>query len=212
MRIVRRLALVFLVAMLTSACVTIHIYFPAAAAEEAARTIVRDVLEVQDPAPAHEPDAALDPGVAPETSNRGVAPAMGVPAIAWMLDRLVATASAQTPDLRVETPAINRLRASMRARNAELAPHLRVGAIGFGRDGYVAIRDLSEVPLRERSQVQRLVNEENADRRALYREIARANDRPDWETNIRETFARVWVDEAPQGYWYEDARGNWRQK
>jgi uncharacterized protein len=56
------------------------------------------------------------------------------------------------------------------------------------------------------------VNEENADRKALYREIARANDRPDWEDNIRETFARVWVDEAPSGYWYQDAGGSWRQK
>lgn len=205
MRTVRRLSMVFLVAMLTSACVTIHIYFPAAAAEEAARTIVRDVLEAQDP-PANEP------ATAPEPTSRSGTPSTILPAVAWALDRLVAPASAQTPDLRVETPAINRLRASMRARNAELAPHFRSGAIGFGRDGYVAIRDLSDVPLRERSQVQRLVNEENADRRALYREIARANDRPDWETNIRETFARVWVDEAPSGYWYEDARGNWRQK
>lgn len=205
MRTVRRLSMVFLVAMLTSACVTIHIYFPAAAAEEAARTIVRDVLEAQDP-PANEP------GTAPEPTSRSGTPSAILPAVAWALDRLVAPASAQTPDLRVETPAINRLRSSMRARNAELAPHLRSGAIGFGRDGYVAIRDLSDVPLRERAQVQRLVNEENADRRALYREIARANDRPDWETNIRETFARVWVDEAPSGYWYEDARGNWRQK
>jgi uncharacterized protein len=206
MRALRRMSVVFLVAFLASACVTIHIYFPAAAAEEAARTIVRDVLEVEE-APVNEP------GPAPEPTSRGIIPSSMLPAVVWTLERLVGSASAQqAPDLRVETPAISGLRASMRSRNAELAPYLRSGAIGFGRDGYVAIRDLSDVPLRERSQVQRLVNEENADRRALYREIARANDRPDWETNIRETFARVWVDEAPSGYWHQDAGGNWRQK
>jgi uncharacterized protein len=203
MKALRRMSAVLLVAMVTSACVTIHIYFPAAAAEEAARTIVRDVLEVP---------AESEPGAIPEPTSRGITPSVILPVIAWTLDRLAAPASAQTPDLRVESPAINGLRAAMRSRHAELSPHLRSGAIGFGRDGYVAIRDLSDVPLRERAQVQRLVNEDNADRRALYREIARANDRPDWEGNIRETFARVWVDEAQSGYWYQDAGGNWRQK
>ena len=42
-----------LLALMLTACVTINIYFPAAAAEEAARTIVRDVLnsEQTEPAP-----------------------------------------------------------------------------------------------------------------------------------------------------------------
>ncbi|MGM0812689.1 YdbL family protein [Thioalkalivibrio sp.] len=196
---------ILVVVLVASACVTIHIYFPAAAAEEAARTIVRDVLEAPDAKPPNEPDAG------PEPTSRGITPLI-MPAVAWGLDRLVAPASAQTPDLRAESPAINRLRASMRSRSAELVPYLRSGAIGFARDGFVEVRDLSDVPLRERSRVQRLVNEENADRRALYQEIARANDRPDWEDQIRETFARVWVEEAPSGYWYQDGNGNWRQK
>ena len=205
MKAIQHLSAMFLVALVTSACVTIHIYFPAAAAEEAARTIVRDVLEISDP-------PASGSGAAPEPTSRGVSPGAGLSLLAWTMDRLVPAAAAQTPDLRVETPATSRLRASMRARNAALAPHFRSGAIGFGNDGQVAIRDLSGVPLRDRSEVQRLVREENADRNALYREIARANDRPDWEQNIRDTFARVWVEEAPTGYWYQDGGGNWRQK
>ncbi len=205
MRALSRMFVVLVVVLAASACVTIHIYFPAAAAEEAARTIVRDVLEAPGAPPPYEPDAA------PEPTSRGITPLL-MPAVAWGLERLVAPASAQVPDLRVESPAINRLRTSMRSRSSELAPYLRNGAIGFGRDGFVAIRDLSDLPLQERARVQRLVNEENADRRALYREIARANDRPDWEERIRETFARVWIEEAPSGYWYQDADGNWRQK
>jgi uncharacterized protein len=202
----RRLPPVFLmalIALVTSACVTIHIYFPAAAAEEAARLIVRDVLQVDEP-----PD-----GMESTPPTSGAEPRRAMALIAWTVDRLVAPATAQqAPDIRVDTPASARILASMRSRNAELTPHFRSGAIGFGRDGSVAVRDLSAVPLRERAQVQRLVNEENADRAALYREIARANDRPDWEPKIRETFARVWVEEAPSGFWYQDAGGNWRQK
>ncbi|AGA33847.1 hypothetical protein TVNIR_2191 [Thioalkalivibrio nitratireducens DSM 14787] len=206
MKAMQHLVVLSLMALLTSACVTIHIYFPAAAAEEAARVIVREVLQTPDDVPAAEPQDAPEP-----TSRRG-APA-GLSLLAMALDRVVAPAAAQqSPDLRIETPATDRIRASMRARNADLAPHLRSGAVGFGNDGFVAVRDLSAVPLRDRGQVQRLVNEENADRSALYREIARANNRPDWEPNVRETFARVWVEEAPSGYWYQDARGNWQRK
>lgn len=205
MRALSRMFAVLVLVLVASACVTIHIYFPAAAAEEAARTIVRDVLEAPDAPTPDEPDAA------PEPTSRGITPLI-MPAVAWGLERLVAPASAQSPDLRVESPAINRLRASMRSRSAELAPYLRSGAVGFGRDGFVEARDLSDVPLQERARVQRMVSEENADRRALYREIARANDRPDWEDQIRETFARVWVEEAPSGYWYQDRNGAWRQK
>ncbi|AHE97943.1 YdbL family protein [Thioalkalivibrio paradoxus] len=205
MKAMRHLAVLSLMALLTSACVTIHIYFPAAAAEEAARVIVREVLQTPDEVPDSEPQGAVEP------TSRWGAPGMAL--LAMALERAVAPAAAQqAPDLRIETPATDRIRASMRARNADLAPHLRSGAVGFGNDGLVAIRDLSAVPLRDRGQVQRLVNEENADRAALYREIARANDRPDWEPKVRETFARVWVEEAPSGYWYQDARGNWQQK
>lgn len=205
MKAIQRLSVISLLVLVTSACVTIHIYFPAAAAEEAARVIVRDVLDLQDPG-VNETDRTNEP------TSHGPSSSSSLMLLAWALDRVVPPAAAQAPDLRVETPTTNRLRAAMRARNAELGPHLRSGAVGFGRDGFVAIRDLSEVPLRDRAQVQRLVREENADRSALYKEIARANDRPDWESNIQQTFARVWVDEAPSGYWYQDGGGNWRQK
>lgn len=193
-----------LLSALVAGCVTINIYFPAAAAEDAARAIVRDALQLHDIDELHEPEST------PEMDG-GSSDAGSPPLIARLLETLVAPAAASNPDLQIETPAINRIRASMRDRAPQLAPHFRSGAIGFGADGDVAIRDLSEVPLRERSEVQRLVSEENADRASLYREIARANDRPDWEDRIRDTFARVWVDEAPAGYWYR-SDGEWRQK
>ena len=202
------LALLF---TLLAGCVTINIYFPTAAAEEAARAIVRDALQVPDgevvPESESEPGALLP---AEQPVHAGGAGA--TPVLAWVLERLVSPAAAQSPDLQIETPAINRIRASMRERSPQLAPHFRSGAIGFGSNADVVIRDLSEVPLRDRSTVQRLVSEENSDRDSLYREIARANDRPDWERQIRETFARVWVEEAPSGYWYQDRNGQWQQK
>ncbi len=210
MNVIPRLSMVLVLTLALSACVTIHIYFPAAAAEEAARSIVRDVLEHQGAPdaerPGPDPDAALEP------AWRDAGAAKRLPLLARALERMVAPAAAQNMDLRVDTPAANRLRAAMRERHAQLAPHFRSGAIGFGRDGFVTVRDLSEVSLRERATVRQAVDEENADRRALYAEIARANGRPDWENQIRETFARIWIEEAPSGYWYQDPAGNWQQK
>ncbi|MFO7953749.1 YdbL family protein [Thioalkalivibrio sp.] len=206
---------------LLAGCVTINIYFPTAAAEEAARAIVRDALQVPDGEAVPDPESGSEsePGSESESGARRPAEqprhagrAGATPVLAWVLERLVSPAAAQSPDLEIETPAINRIRASMRERAPQLAPHYRSGAIGFGSNADVVIRDLSEVPLRDRSTVQRLVSEENSDRDSLYREIARANDRPDWERQIRETFARVWVEEAPSGYWYQDPNGQWQQK
>ena len=65
--------------------------------------------------------------------------------------------------------------------------------------------------MRERNAVKKLVADENADRDALYREIARANGQPKWEQEIRTTFARRWIDNAPAGWWYQ-AGGGWQQK
>jgi len=45
-----------------------------------------------------------------------------------------------------------------------------------------------------------------------YTEIARANSHPEWEAEIRTTFARRWVDNAHRGWWYMDKSGGWRQK
>jgi uncharacterized protein YdbL (DUF1318 family) len=195
-----RIGVWMLAAMALSACVTVNIYFPAAAAEDAARVIVRDVLGSPEAAPPTTPE--------PGARNRGAV----IQVAGAMLNRMVPQAQAQQPNIDIRSPAIDALRASMRARTSQLAPHYSSGAVGFARDGMLAIRDLNTVPLRDRAAVQRLVADENNDRTALYREIARANGHPEWEANIRDTFARVWVQEAPAGYWYQDAGGNWQQK
>ncbi|AHK80764.1 hypothetical protein M911_13500 [Ectothiorhodospira haloalkaliphila] len=196
----------FGLAFLLSACVTINIYFPAAAAEDAARIIVRDVLGETEQPPAR------DPAEEPAASDQGALREMGSRVMVAVLNGVISPAQAQQPDINIRSSAIDSLRASMRQRASGLRPHYQSGAVGFTSDGLVAVRDLNAVPLRDRSTVQRLVSEENADRNALYREIARANDRPEWESDIRRTFARVWVEEAPSGYWYQDERGRWQQK
>lgn len=129
--------------------------------------------------------------------------------LAALLLPLLALAAA---DLEINTPAITALKSSMQARHAQLAPHYASGAVGLTRDGLIALRDANAVPLKDRQAVNGLVAAENNDRNALYKEIAVANGHPEWEAEVRNTFAQRWVQKAQPGWWYQDAAGGWVKK
>ena len=115
-------------------------------------------------------------------------------------------------NLEVNTPAINTLKGAMTARHAQLAPHYTSGALGIQRDGNLALQNANAVPLPQRAAVNGLVSAENADRGALYREIARANNKPEWEAEIRNTFAQRWIEKAQPGWAVQNAQGQWVKK
>ena len=114
-------------------------------------------------------------------------------------------------DLEVNTPAIAALKNSMQTRHTLLAPHYASGAIGLTGNGLIAVRDATALPLKDRQGINSLVAAENADRDALYKEIASGNSHPEWEGEIRSTFATRWVDKAQAGWWYQSADG-WIKK
>ncbi len=196
----------FLFGLMLSACVTINIYFPAAAAEDAARIIVRDVLNEE------EADISKEKQ---ETSNeQSSVESFGnlTYLVAGTLLNLLITPAHAEADININTPAISALRASLKKRAIALKPHYASGAVGLTSNANVQIRDQSLISLKERNQVKKLVADENKERGALYAEIARANNHPEWEADIRSTFARVWIEEVAAGTWYQDGSGNWVQK
>lgn len=115
-------------------------------------------------------------------------------------------------DLEVNTPAITSLKQSMQERHAQLSDFYASGAVGLTRDGQIAVRDAGLIPLSERQKVNVLVADENKDRSAMYREIARANAHPEWEAEVRSTFAQRWVSKAASGWWYQNGSGSWVKK
>jgi uncharacterized protein len=123
-----------------------------------------------------------------------------------------AGATCAQANLEINTPAIAALQSSMQQRHAQLAPLYAAGAVGLTRDGSVALRDANAVPLAQRAQVNALIAAENQDRAALYREIAQANKRPEWEGEIRSTFAQRWIDRAQPGWYHQNASGAWVRK
>jgi uncharacterized protein YdbL (DUF1318 family) len=184
-----------------AACVTINVYFPAEAAERAADRIIRDVYgePAQQPAPAE-----------PQSLNRHLPVPSSSPVLA-LLDWLVSPAHAGA-DISVNTPAIRQLEAAMEQRHKQLAQFYTDGAIGMTQNGEITIRDQKLIALQDRNTVKSLVASENRDRSALYAEIAKANEHPEWESEIRDIFARRWVDNAPSGWWYQSGQGGWKQK
>jgi len=194
-----RLPLTFALLLFVMACVTINVYFPAEAAEKAADRIIQDVYGKEPAAGKQEPQSLIE--------DAGPA---GQPALA-LLDWFIAPAHAAA-DIAVSSPAIQEIKSSMAERHRQLASHYASGAIGMTGDGLIDIRDQKLLPLQDRNNVKNLVAKENRDRAALYQEIARANGHPEWEAEIRQTFARRWVDNAPPGWWFVDVSGSWRRK
>jgi uncharacterized protein YdbL (DUF1318 family) len=187
-------------ALVLGACVTINVYFPAAAAEKAADRIIDEVW-----GPDADKSSSYD--AAPAAARVTRALDRGMTAISlW----LIPAARAQA-NLEIATPAINRLRGSMKARHAKLEPLYSAGAVGLTDEGLVAVRNAKALSLAQRPQANRLVAAENEDRNALYRAIATANGHAEWEPEIRATFARRWIDKAKKGWWYESG-GTWRQR
>ncbi len=120
-------------------------------------------------------------------------------------------ASAQA-NLEVNTPAIAAVQSSMQKRHGEMAAYYSNGAVGLTRDGFIALREPNAVPLAQRQHVNGLIAAENQDRSTLYREIARANGKPEWENEIRTTFAQRWIDKAVGGWYFQNNAGVWTRK
>ena len=126
---------------------------------------------------------------------------------------LISSAYAQSADITIKTPAIQAIQARMAQRfQSQLAADFDSGALGFGRDGLLVVRDAAAVALKDRAALQQAVADDNRDRNAVYREIAVANGHPEWEDQIRDTFAKQWIQSARGGWWYQDAGGAWKQK
>lgn len=190
--------------ILLAACVTINVYFPAAAAEQAADKIINDVLGT---------DARSDRADKNDTAQIGLPfKRLFLQAGESLLDFVVPAAHAQQADLDISSPGVRRLQSAMKARNPQLEAFYDSGAVGFTSDAMVTVRDLAAVPLKDRNSVRQLVADENRDRDALYREIAIANEHPEWEDEIRATFARRWVANARRGWFYQNDAGAWVQK
>jgi len=190
----------FVVALVS--CVTVNIYFPAAAIQKAADQIVDDVRKVPEQSPQQTPEQT--PEQKQDKSSR---------LERFRFVRLGLAEAEAAVDVNVSTPAIRGLKSSMANRFPQLQPLYAKGAIGETNNGYLAIRDVSALSLKERADLNRLVEQENADRRALYTEIIRGNNLAvNTLPDVEKLFANSWRDKSSPGWWIQQDGGQWVKK
>jgi hypothetical protein len=200
-----RVALAFaaLVFAFAAACVTINVYFPEAAAEQAADRIIDKVRG--------ESTDAGDTGALLPSRDFMAQPVLVVAARSFV-NFMIADANAQgAVDFDKPSARKTALENSLANRFPQLEPFFDSGAIGVNETGAIEIRDRNLVPLKDRNALLQLVNAQNNDWDGLYKEIASLNGQPDWEDSIRRTFASRWVAKADAGWWYKEG-ASWKQK
>ncbi len=187
----------FLLTFVVSACVTVNIYFPAAAVERAADQIVKETWgEPREPAKKERPQSEIPK-----------------PAKTAALVGFASQAHAQEADINVSNPAIRALKESIKNRSDAIKPHMDRGNVGIAQDGLLTVRTTEGLSLKQRAEVQQLVEAENRDRESLYLEIARANNIPQEAVpRIKRIFARSWIEQAKGGWWIQDSQGTWKKK
>ncbi|RPI07490.1 MAG: DUF1318 domain-containing protein [Zetaproteobacteria bacterium] len=191
--------LVGLSMVLLVSCVTVNIYFPAAAIQKAADQIVDDVRQTPEQAPEQKPEPTPD-----KKSHLG-----------WLQYVTIGapTAHAAAVDVNVSTPAIRALKASMANRFPQLQPLYGKGALGETNTGLVAVRDTGALSLKERADVSRLVDEENRYRTAAYTEIVKANNLGmNTLPEVQKLFANSWRGKSASGWWIQQDNGQWAKK
>ena len=180
------------------ACLTVNVYFyPSEEVDQTAKQIIEDIR-----------GAALPENQQEETEKEEGAEETG---LEWW--RLTAVAYAAGKETTVSTPSIDSIKQRIKQRFNDLKPFFQAGAIGEAKDGLVAIRDASVLPMKDRAKLNRIVNEENADRKALYQEVAKelgveGKDLP----KVQRSFAEQWQEFARPGWWIQDAAGNWNKR
>ena len=189
--------IIFSLVFFASACVTVNIYFPAAAVERAADQIVKETW-----------GGPAKPAIpVPQPQSRSLFSPNRFLALSF-----VSEAFAQDADINVTNPAIRALKDSIKKRSDAIKPYMDRGNIGIAQDGLLAIRSADGLNLKERAEASQLIDAENKDREALYAEIAKANGIPKENIpKIKSIFAKSWIEQAQPGWWIQN-NGNWQKK
>jgi uncharacterized protein YdbL (DUF1318 family) len=154
------------------ACVTINIYFPAEKVESVAGEIVNEI---------RGPEKEKSPKGDQSLLLKKVVLALSI-SKAWAQD--VTT---------VSNPTIRALKEKLKANYAQMKPYYNKGMVREGNNGYVSVGNTGGLGLKEKRDLNSLVEAENRYRQQLYAEVAKALNIDSSQINkVAEIFAKEW--------------------
>jgi uncharacterized protein YdbL (DUF1318 family) len=186
--------------VVSCAVITVNIYFPEKAVQEAYKNLEKELMDTGKKKPEGKPESmirfefvtsayAQEPGLADK--------------IAEIVRKMPDVVEAYK-EMGARIPDIDRLRDS--------------GTVGEGNKGLLVVREGRLSP-----SDKKLVDMENANRQTVMKGMARAiiriNRVPETEANMAqvmpqavEQFASIRRDSAKKGWWVQDPTGNWARK
>ncbi len=178
---------------------TVNVYFPTAEIQEAAEEIEERVRTGQ--------------GAEGLQSSTGSA-ASNSP-LHFSLRFGVREAYAQDVDINIETSSIKKIISTRTKRYKEIEPYMDKGILGEGLKALLILREPGGLDLKTLTQIKKLVQAENNDRQALYKEILTANNLESNKTNMERVealFYQAIVKKMKPGHFYQVDKDKWEVK
>lgn len=117
-----------------------------------------------------------------------------------------------TINLDIGTPPVIVVKHSLAQRTSRLVRFYAAGEIGLGSDGLIYLRDGATISPDKRRIAEKLIDQENPERRALIQALADSNGRRDAEPEIWDLMRSRWHQQWKSGWWLRDAEGKWSRK
>jgi hypothetical protein len=201
--------ILFLILLVACAMITVNIYFPEKAVEEAYKSLEKDLMAPGKGGSDQEPTDKA--GAKPNSSIK-----IQLVTSAYAQEAGLAEKIAQT--IKKMPDVVNAYK-EMGARIADIDRLRERGAVGEGNNGMLMVRDEKLLTPNDK----KLIAMENENRRVVMNGMAKAiiriNKVPENEQNLKqvvpqavEQFASVRRDSAQKGWWIQDPYGNWTRK
>jgi uncharacterized protein YdbL (DUF1318 family) len=196
-----KLALISWPLLFVFSCLTINIYFPEAAVQKTAEEIVGEIRKTDKKDKEKKDTISQGNEIRKGSLNQR------------STFSLVPSAYAQQREEQVSTPKIRALKKSLKERFPKLRPFFDKGNIGEANDGFISVRNETDLALREKASLRNLVRDENKDRKNLYAAVAKAMEIASKQrSRVQKVFARQWIQSAHSGWWIQEKSGKWIKK
>lgn len=188
----RPILLTALILFFGISCVTVNVNFPEGAVQKAADDYVKELYN------AKEKDEAGAANKKPSSHFH------------FNLS-LIDVAHAQ--DFKVDSAKAKEILSRQKGRIGELMGHLKEGQIGEGANGLLEVKAAGDIKPILKKKIEKLVQDENTDREALYNEVISSNNlSPSVRQQVQSSFAKSFQGAAPKGTLIESSSGKWDKK